>query len=310
MMLSINQYQQKWESRSSIRTRARKEIDFTLSGNMFPAHQQLLLTIPEIENMGDNIKKYILIQSLYKYLNDIVTLEIKCINSACNKLIYEDLLVKYDEITKLNTYTIIVDEYYHVYVAKDMLMQIQNHFPEIKKLEYPISDSFNAVQQIKARLEPKYHDIFEIIAVCIFETTIVKELVEFFNTPDVHPSLKYYVNDHMNDEAKHYGFFYDLLCHTWHSLSEEYTKNIGVHLADFVKLYLNISSEKAYNLLILKSILKNDEKAELIINKMYSGFAITTDIPMVKNVLNVLKKSGIMDNKLVKDSFIAHGLYI
>ncbi|MBX9867387.1 MAG: diiron oxygenase [Burkholderiales bacterium] len=309
-MLQINQYQNKWESRSSVRTRARKEIDFRLGGNLFPAHQQILLMVPEIEEMGSSIHELILVQSLYKYLNDIVTLEIKCINSACNKLIYENLIVNYDDETKLNAYTIIIDEYYHVYVAKDMLMQIQKQFPSIKQLAYPISDSFNAVKKIQERLEQKYHAIFEIIAVCIFETTIVKELVEFFNTPDVHPSLKYYVNDHMNDEAKHYGFFYNLLCHTWSKLPDEYIKHIGIHLADFVKLYLNISSEKSYNLLILKSILKNDTKAESIITKMYSGFAITTDIPMVKNVLNVLKKSGIMDNKLIKDSFIANGLYI
>lgn len=309
-MSLINNYQEKWESRSSIRTRPRKIIDFNTTGNFFPQDKQVLLVLPEVQALGEQIKSEILLQSFYKYLNDIINLEIKLISSACNKIIYDDLVVKYSDVDKLNTHTIIIDEYYHVYVAQDMLLQLNQHFNLLKEFNYPISDSYKAVMQINQRLDVKYQPMFEIIAVCIFETTLVRELVEFFDSRDVHPSIKYYVNDHMNDEAKHYGFFYNLLCHSWNSLPDDYQQHIGQHLADFVKLYLNISSEREFNLQLLEYYLQDKSVASSLIDQAYHGFDITIEIPIVKNVLNVLKNSGIIDSIYVKDHFIQNGLYL
>lgn len=307
---STNKYQDQWESRSSIRTRPRKFIDFSLAGNFFPHDKQVILLLPEIKSFGEKVAQEILIQSLYKYLNDIVTLEAKLFYSVCNKIIYDQLVVNYSSQDKLNAHTIIIDEYYHVYVARDMILQLEHHFADLTKFDYPKSDSSHAIDTIKNRLPKKYQDIFEIIAVCIFETTLVRELVEFFNSPDVHPSIKYYVNDHMNDEAKHYSFFYDILCHTWSNLPNDYREIIGCNLAEFVKLYLNVESEKQFNKQLLIYYLKDNETANKLIDKMYHGFDITADIPIVKNVLNVLKKTGIMDFTSVKEQFVLNGLYV
>lgn len=298
-----NIYQEKWESRSSVRTRPRKFIDFGQSGYFFPEDKQPILLNQDVINLGEKVKENILLQSFYKYLNDIINLEIKLINSACTKLIYSDLIVKYTDEIKLNTYTIIIDEYYHVYLAKDMMLQLNQQFSDLEKFSYPVSDAYNAVTLIKNQLNTKYHDIFEIIAVCIFETTLVRELVEFFNSENVHPSIKYYVNDHMNDETKHHGFFYDLLRYTWENLPDEYKENIGSHLADFIKLYLNISSEKTFNFDILTNLFQDKRKSAAIIEDLYKGFDITPEIPIVKNVLNVLQKSELLDNIHIKLGF-------
>lgn len=298
-----NSFQEKWESRGSIRTRPRKFIDFNQSGYFFPEDKQPLLLSSNLIDLDPEVKKLVLLQSFYKYLNDIVNLEIKLINSVCGKLIYSDLIVEYSDETKLNTYTIIIDEFYHVYVAKDMMLQLSQQYPNLEKFNYPNSDAYNAVMSIKNKLDQQYHDMFEIIAVCIFETTLVRELVEFFNSDNVHPSIKHYVNDHMNDEARHYGFFYELLCYTWANLQEDYKENIGKYIADFIKLYLNINSEKTFNIDLLSSILQDRERSIQIVDRIYKGFDITPEIPIVKNVLNVLQKSRLLENIHVKSSF-------
>lgn len=299
----MENYQNKWESRSSIRTRPRKHINFDQNGYFFPPDKQPLLLEPEVIALGEQVKEEILLHSFYKYLNDIVNLEIKLINSACNRLIYEDLIVNYSDSIKLNTYTVIIDEYYHVYTAKDMLLQLKLQFPHLEKIDYPTSDAYKAVNVIKEQLEESYHSIFEIIAVCIFETTLVRDLVEFFNSEHVHISIKHYVNDHMNDEAKHYSFFYNLLCYTWNHLPQDYKKNIGEKLASFIKLYLNINSEKEFNYNLLVSILKNPKKSLKIVTNLYRGFDITPEIPIVKNVLNVLQNAGLLNEDPVKKGF-------
>ena len=122
--MEYNKYQEVWESRASIRTRPRKVIDFDKRGYFFPEDKQPILLDEAVQKLGDEIKERILIESFYKYLHDIVNLEIELINQACMKLIYKDLPVLYTDVMKLNAYTILIDEFYHVYIAKDMIAQL------------------------------------------------------------------------------------------------------------------------------------------------------------------------------------------
>lgn len=239
-------FQERWDNRSSIRTSPRKIIDFTKEGYFFPAAKQALLLIPQVKKLGNKVKFEILLYSFYKYLNDIVTLESSIIINACNMITYKKFEFCYTDEIKLDAYTIIIDEYYHIYLAQDMIQQLEKQYPNLIRLKYNQSDAYNALSLIKEKISPNYHDIFEIIAVCIFETTLVRELVEFFKDSDVHPSVRYYVNDHMNDESRHYKYFYDILIYTWSNLSETIKNTVGKYLGEFVVLYLNVLSEKEY----------------------------------------------------------------
>lgn len=296
-------YLQKWESRSSIRSRPRQTIDFTQAGYFFPADKQQLMLDQHIQVLAAEKKRDILLQSFLKYMNDIINLEIHLINTACHKIIYQSLDIEYDEQTKMNAYTVIIDEYYHVLYAREIKQQILLHYEHLSEMDYPISDSYQAVITIKERLDKKYHDVFDIIAVCIFETTLVKELVEFFNSSGVHPSIKYYVQDHMNDESRHYGFFFDLLTETWEKLPETGKEAIGAQIADFVKHYLNIESEKTFNAQLLQSVINDEEQTQAIIARIYHGFDITPELPIVSNVITALKKSAMTSHPSVKAGF-------
>ncbi len=296
------EYRDKWEARGSIRTRPRKAIDFAREGFFFPREKQPLLLNEAASQLGAAHTNTLLLHSFFKYLNDIISLEIKFIVSACEKIIYAQLPLSYPDTLKLNAYTVIIDEYYHVYVAKDMALQLKQRYPELTELDYPLSDSYRSILETKERLEPRYHDVFEILAVCIFETTLVRELVEFFNSENIHPSIKYYINDHMNDESRHYGFFLDLMKYTWEHLPEEHRVAIGSQLAFFVKRYLNVESDKAFNTQLLRQFTGERAAAEQI-GAIYQGFDITPDIPIVKNVLTALRNSGVASHPAVRSSF-------
>lgn len=304
----MNNYQNKWETRSSIRTSPRKIINFEEQGYFFPPEKQPLLLLKEIIDLGEEIKNKLLTHSFYKYLDGIVNLECKTLISACESIIHKKLIINYDDYIKLNAHTVIIDEYYHVYIANDMILQMKTKIPELVNVVYPVSDAINAVDAIKGKLAIEYHDIFEIIAVCIFETTLVRELVEFFNVPEVHPSIKYYVNDHMNDEAKHYGYFYDVLTFTWDNIPSIYRDEIGKYFGEFIKLYLSITSERSFNEVLLQSIINDNKKSTELINQLYGNFTIVADIPIVKNVINVLQKVGILENTYVRNSLVKNGL--
>lgn len=299
----IKNYQEVWEGRSSIRSRPRKIIDFNKTGYFFPETKQPLLLTKGIKELCLPLKEEILLQCFRKYLHDIVALEIKLVVSACSKILYKDIIVPFSEQQKLFIYTIMIDEYYHVYVAQDMLLQIDQQHQNIKYISYPQSDACNAVDKIKTCLAPEYRDIFEIIAICIFETTLVKELVEFFDSDNIHPCVKSYVKDHMNDESRHYGFFLNLLTYIWKHISSDYQDAIGIHIAHFIQLYLNINSDKIFYSSLLNQIIQNKNEANLIIDDLYKDFVISPEIPTVKNVLKVIEKAKLLDNSSVRKGF-------
>ncbi len=296
-------YVARWEGRSSVRTRPRKMIDFSQTGYFFPADRQALMLDETVAALPCEAREKILVQSFFKYLNDIVNLEIKEIVSACTKILYVDLPVRLSEELRLNTISVIIDEYYHVYLAQDLILQLREHYADLGEFDLPISDSRRAVLEIKDRLDPKYHDVFEILANCCFETTLVRELVEFFNAKDVHPSIKYYVNDHMNDESRHYAYFLDLMTYLWAALPEDYREAIGSKMGEFVKLYLSVESEKQFNVQVLTGVLGDRERAEASISALYEGFDVTSDLPIVKNVLRAFGKAGLLDHPAVRSSF-------
>ena len=300
-------YQLAWESRSSVRTRPRKPIDFSLPGDFFPSDKQVLFLLPEICAL-EEVRQDILLLSFHKYLNDIIQLETHWIYSACHSIMHKDMPVVYSDVIKRNVSTVIIDEYYHVYIAYDLLSQLREKFPDLPRLDSHFSDATHAMLTIKEALHEEYHDVFEILAVCIFETTLIRELVTYFDSKFIHPTIKYYINDHMNDEAKHYGFFYELLRYTWGSMPEDYRQAIGSKLGEFVTLYLNIKGDIAYNTQILAWVLGDHEKAKSLVEKLYQGFVISPSLPIVRNVLKVLTQSGVLSHEAVHQSFMQQGL--
>ena len=121
-------YQDKWETRSSLRLRPRKPIDFSVSGDFFPIEKQVLFLLPEVRALSPQKKQDILLLSFYNYLQDIIGLEIDWVHSACNSILLKQLPVNFTDEMKLNAVTIIMDEYYHVYLAYDYMYQLKKKY--------------------------------------------------------------------------------------------------------------------------------------------------------------------------------------
>lgn len=78
-----------------------------------------------------------MIQSLYKYSNDIASIETRVVNEIILKAISDNIEgTSLTDNQKLSLYTIMIDESYHAYVAFDAMMQIRKE-TNIKPLEFP-----------------------------------------------------------------------------------------------------------------------------------------------------------------------------
>ena len=98
-------------------------------------------------------------------------------------------------------------------------------------------------------------------------------------------------------------YVYNLLNYTWNKLPEEMKQTIGQHLAEFVTLYLNVESDKKFYIQLANNFLNNIDEATTIVENLYKGFAITPEIPIVKNVMRVLRNTNILAHPSVIQSF-------
>ena len=76
------QIQEKWESRATVRSRPRNVFDSSNSGYFYPMSRQPIAIHPLLQKMGDEAIQFLLIQSLYKYSNDISKIETKIVNNT------------------------------------------------------------------------------------------------------------------------------------------------------------------------------------------------------------------------------------
>lgn len=287
--------QEKWEKRSTVRSRPRIMFNPEEKGYFFPVSHQPLAVHPKILEKGEDALSYLLIQSFYKYANDIATIETRVVNNAILSVVTDALPLTFNTEQKIDLYTIMVDEAYHAYVAYDVMTQIEKHtnispLPLPKKIEIE-----KAITNIMEKLPSKYHGIFCLICVCIAENTLTKEIVMMTDQDETHPFFQKVLKDHLSDEGRHSGFFCKLLAHIWASLDLEYKQAIAKVLPKFLEQYLGVEVQIQFDYQVLTSIGFSNESANEILNDTYAGFKLTKQHPMLNNVLTQLTRSGVID---------------
>ncbi len=300
--IMINKIQEKWERRATVRSRPRIVYDKNAIGYYYPISRAPLAIHPYISNKGQNAIEFLLIQSLYKYSNDIASIETRVVNETILNAISDKIEgIKFSDEQKINLYTIMVDEAYHAYVAFDSIMQIKE---ETKVTPLPLPQTIEiekAISTIKNKLDIKYHKAFEFICVCLAENTLTKEIVTMTDKEETHPYFQRIIKDHLVDETRHSGIFFKLLGDVWSNLNNEYKEKIGRVLAEFIELYLDLEVQVKFDKKILKSIGLTDQEIQEAINDTYGGFELTKEHPMLNNILNILEKANVLDRYTSKE---------
>ena len=285
---------------SCVRSKPRITLDPTQSGYFYPRTHQPISIHPLVEALGRNAVENLLIQSLYRYANDIAIIETRIVNHTILQVISNQLPIKFNEHQILSLYTIMTDEAYHAYVAYDAMLQIQK-FTNIKPLSMPNTIEIEiAINNVKNILPKQDHLVFELIAVCIAENTLTKEIITMIDKDETHPFFQTLIKDHLSDERRHSGIFYDILSYTWENISNNSRKNINQVLPKFIQDYLGLSLRVKFDKEILRYIGLNSKQSELVINDTYNNFKVSKNHPLLKNIISIIQKSGMLNGEYSK----------
>ena len=291
----LNDLQQKWEKTATVRTRPRIMFDNTVPGYLYPLSRQPLGIHPKVEALGTQALTYLLAQSLYKYSNDIAIIETRFVNQAILMVITDAVGIVFTAEQKMSLYTIMVDEAYHAYVAYDSMLQIQHH-TGIRPLSFPKEIEIELAMRVSiSKLPLEYHGVFRLIAVCLAENTLTKEMAGMLDQDETHPFIQQILQDHLSDESRHSGIFYHLLRYIWATISDDCKQHISTVLPEFITLYLGRVIQSEFEKCVLIEMGFSSNEADEILDDTYGHFKITRHHPMLKNMLNVLTKAGVVD---------------
>ncbi|HEX4045358.1 MAG TPA: diiron oxygenase, partial [Gammaproteobacteria bacterium] len=228
-----------WDRFSSIRSRPRRHISMEINENYFPISRQPLCVHPIITALGEETMHFILTQSAYKFMYEIAMLETEMVNTAACRVANNRLPFDFPEAVRHDALTVIVDEAYHAFVAIDFMQQIEKK-TGIKPIQMPHeSPNSSAINLACANLPENLHDSFQLIAVCISEHTLTKELISVGEEGKALKSFSAIMADHVLDEGRHAMIFSDILAMFWQSFDKSTKEIIGSALPLFIKEYLN-----------------------------------------------------------------------
>lgn len=288
-------FQDKWEKKSTVRTRSRVIFNCKEEGHIYPLTRQPICLHPDIEALGTDALNYLLIQSFYKFCYDIAMIETRFTNYGILLIINNILPLKFTAEQKLDLFTVMVDEAYHAYVAYDSQLQIERHFG-IKPLSMPLEIQIElAMNAVKYKLPSEYRDLFFVIAVCLAENTITKDIHSMINHSETHPFFQQIIKDHYADEAKHAGIFFNILTFIWKNIESDAKRHIAQVLPEFLKIYLGLQTQTAFDKNVIISLGLDENVAEQIIQDTYGSFEVTSYHPMLKNILTILDKANVID---------------
>jgi hypothetical protein len=112
--------------------------------------------------------------------------------------------------------------------------------------------------------------------------------------------------DHMVDEGRHSGIFSLILRELWPALDDRAKCLIGDILPRFLINYLNPDLDIAYNRKILKALAFSTEEIDLILSETHPPIP-TQNLkhvnPVMKNILFIIERNGILDHPPTKEAF-------
>ncbi|NWA04994.1 diiron oxygenase [Pseudomonas gingeri] len=291
-----------WESRASIRTRPRRllENDDRL---IYPLSRQPLVNSAAFLAQCPEQRDFVLIQSLYKFINDVVIFETEIVDRTARRIAKDRFPIRFPFACRHAAMTVVVDEDYHALAAMDFMQQtiaLTGEQPIALPAEIELSRAIPAA----LGMAPEHLlGAVELICVAIAENTVTSDVAAFAKDDTVKASVKGLMADHLLDEGRHAVFWTRLVRLYWQSASAVDHELIAAILPVFIVHYLTNDIQKAFDFAVIEH-LPVDEPVRRALRREALGLAypINRQHPLVINIVRFLRNSSLLDSLAVRDA--------
>ena len=295
-------FSETWEERATIRTRPRRRLED--DGKLiFPiSRQPLVMGATFIRECAD-LQQFVLVQSLYKFINDVVIFETEIVDKTARAIAKDNFAIRFPFACRYDAMTVVVDEDYHALVAMDYMQQTIE-LTGILPIELPAQIELSRSIPMALALAPDHlKAAVELICVAIAENTLTNDVAAFARDDSVKASVKGLMADHLADEGRHSGFWAKLTRIYWSAASEEDRRTLAAIMPVFLREYLTNEIQQGFDFALINHLpVSPSVKAALREEVEGMSFPITASHPLVGNIVRFFKHSAMLEAPCMQEA--------
>jgi P-aminobenzoate N-oxygenase AurF len=301
-----------WYAKATVRTRPRIIVPTSVQGeDIYPRSRQPIASHQIVRDLGEDAVRYVLNQSTYKYMYEIGLLETKFVIDCALKIANRQIYPEANDRDRLDAITIVIDEGYHAHVALDFITQMKR-ISGVQPISVPTTNgNLNAVARTAAMLPDDMQDIFELVAVCLAEHTLTKDLLSIGKEHDATRTFTQVMTDHVADEGRHAGYFSRVLGAAWSLQGDGVKRTIGVLLPIHLEDYLASDDERLFDRQVLSAIGLDAIQVDRVLSDTKEAYLADSRAYITKtkaNLVALLKRIGILNDADTRAAFVMSGL--
>jgi hypothetical protein len=295
-----------WEGRATIRTRPRRivENDEKL---IYPLSRQPLVLSETFTRECPHLRDFALIQSLYKFINDVVIFETEIVDKTARSIAKDNFAIRFPFACRYDAMTVVVDEDYHALVAMDFMQQTIA-LTGIQPIELPLEIELSRAIPAALALAPDHlRSAVELICVAIAENTVTNDVAAFAKDDTVKQSIKGLMADHLLDEGRHSGFWARLVRIYWHAAPKEDRETIARIMPVFIAQYLTNDIQKSFDFVLIDNLPVTESVNQALKDETQAmSFPINRHHPLVGNIVRFFKTSSMLDSACVQHALAGY----
>lgn len=305
----LDGYIERWERKATVRSLPRRSLpEVRKDAYPFPQYRQPLSIHPLVLAKGEDAVRAVLLQSCYKYMEDIALTETEVVLRISSRIANARMPYAFDPAIGQIALTVMTDESYHAHVARDFTRQLAE-ITATPPIVHPHETELSvALAETQRHLPAELHEDFDLLAVAIAENTLTREIVDLRRDPQLDEAFMIALSDHLSDEAQHSMFFQRFLADLWPQMPEERRTMLGRALPGFLVGYLGVAVQRRFDTALLKDLGLTPGEVAIIVDDSHDGFELGPAHPMVQNIVRLLRSAGILDHGETRSAFVSAGL--
>lgn len=293
-----------WEARATIRTRPRRivEDDERL---IYPLSRQPLVLSDTFTRECPQLRDYALVQSLYKFINDVVIFETEIVDKTARSIAKDRFAIRFPFACRFDAMSVVVDEDYHALVAMDFMQQTIA-LTGIEPIALPAEIELSRAIPAALALAPeRLRSAVELICVSIAENTVTNDVAAFARDDSVKQSVKGLMADHLLDEGRHSGFWTRLVRIYWQTAPQPDREAIAQILPVFINQYLTNEIQNGFDFILIDHLpVSESVRQALKAETLALSFPINSHHPLVGNIVRFFRNSTMLEAPCVRQALV------
>jgi hypothetical protein len=272
----------------------------------FPPKLVPVIHHPLVVKLGPSVRREILIQHLYNYLEFTSCFEVEVVNRGVRRIFLRKTGFDLPEEILFDAYKIYCDEGYHSLFCADLKSQIQA-VTGIASNRLDFQAFLLKLEKVQESVPEYLKPTTRLFIVILFETLISLILQQIPKDEGVISAVRRSVSDHADDEARHHSYFSNVLDIIWPQITKEHQAIIGPLLPHFIIKSLEPHYE-AIRQRLAKFDLTRDE-IEQIVEESYPRSEVIAGLRKTARVtLSILERNRIYEDPGTLEAFQSSGL--